>query len=195
MKRREFITLLGGAAAAWPFAARAQRSERIRRVGWLTSFAAGDPVPQGYIAALLQGLQESGWSVGRNVRIDYRWGATNAELKRRYAAELIALGPDVIVTTGDSNTGPLLQATRSVPIVFVLVPDPVGAGFVASLARPGGNATGFLNFEFGMSGKWPELLKQIAPSVTRVAVLRDPSAQAPAWANSAQFKAWCLPCG
>ena len=178
MKRREFITLLGGAAATWPLAARAQRSERIRRVGWLTSFAAGDPVPQGYIAALLQGLQESGWSVGRNVRIDYRWGATNAELKRRYAAELIALGPDVIVTTGDSNTGPLLQATRGVPIVFVLVPDPVGAGFVASLARPGGNATGFLNFEFGMSGKWPELLKQIAPSVTRVAVLRDPSAGA-----------------
>ena len=177
-KRRAFITLLGGAAVSWPLAARAQRSERIRRVGWLTSFAAGDPVPQGYIAALLQGLQESGWSVGRNVRIDYRWGATNAELKRRYAAELIALGPDVIVTTGDSNTGPLLQATRSVPIVFVLVPDPVGAGFVASLARPGGNATGFLNFEFGMSGKWPELLKQIAPSVTRVAVLRDPSAGA-----------------
>ena len=177
-KRRAFITLLGGAAVSWPLAARAQRSERIRRVGWLTSFAAGDPVPQGYIAALLQGLQESGWSVGRNVRIDYRWGATNAELKRRYAAELIALGPDVIVTTGDSNTGPLLQATRGVPIVFVLVPDPVGAGFVASLARPGGNATGFLNFEFGMSGKWPELLKQIAPSVTRVAVLRDPSAGA-----------------
>ena len=178
MRRRDFISLLSGAAVSWPLAARAQRSERIRRVGWLTSFAAGDPVPQGYIAALLQGLQESGWSVGRNVRIDYRWGATNAELKRRYAAELIALGPDVIVTTGDSNTGPLLQATRSVPIVFVLVPDPVGAGFVASLARPGGNATGFLNFEFGMSGKWPELLKQIAPSVTRVAVLRDPSAGA-----------------
>ena len=175
LKRREFITLLGGAAAAWPLAARAQR---MRRVGWLTSLAADDPVPQGYIAALLQGLQESGWSVGRNVRIDYRWGATNAELKRRYAAELIALGPDVIVTTDDSNTGPLLQATRGVPIVFVLVPDPVGAGFVASLARPGGNATGFLNFEFGMSGKWPELLKQIAPSVTRVAVLRDPSAGA-----------------
>jgi len=148
----------------------------MRRVGWLTSQAANDPVAQAYVAALLQGLQEAGWSVGRNVRIDYRWGAANAELKRRYAAELIALVPDVIVTTGDSNTGPLLQATRTVPIVFVLVPDPVGAGFVASLARPGGNATGFLNFEFGMSGKWPELLNQIAPSVTRVAVLRDPSA-------------------
>ena len=167
------MTLLGGAAAAWPFAARAQR---MRRVGWLTSLAADDPVPQGYIAALLQGLQELGWSVGRNVRIDYRWGAANAELKRRYAAELIALSPDVIVTTGDSNTASLLQASRTVPIVFVLVPDPVGAGFVASLARPGDNATGFVNFEFGISGKWPELLKQIAPNVTRVAVLRDPTA-------------------
>jgi len=174
MKRRSFITLLGGAAAACPFAASAQR---MRRVGWLTSLAADDPVPQVYIAALL-GLQELGWSVGRNVRIDYRWAAANAELKRRYAAELIALGPDVIVTTGDSNTASLLQATRTVPIVFVLVPDPVGAGFVASLARPGGNATGFVNFEFGMSGKWPELLKQIAPYVTRVAVLRDPTAGA-----------------
>jgi putative ABC transport system substrate-binding protein len=175
MRRREFITLLGGATAAWPLAARAQKAERVRRIGWLTSQAADDPVAQTYIAALLQGLQESGWSVGRNVRIDERWGAANAELKRRYATELIALGPDVIVTTGDSNTAPLLQATRTVPIVFVLVPDPVGAGFVASLARPGGNATGFMNFEFGMSGKWPELLKQVAPSVIRLAVLRDPT--------------------
>ena len=178
MRRREFITLLGGTAVAWPFAARAQQGERVRRVGWFTSLAADDPVPQAYIAALLQGLQELGWSVGRNVRIDYRWGAANAELKRRYAAELIALSPNVIVTTGDSNTAALLQATRTVPIVFVLVPDPVGAGFAASLARPGGNATGFVNFEFGMSGKWPELLKQIAPYVTRVAVLRDPTAGA-----------------
>ena len=126
MRRREFITLLGGAAAAWPLTARAQQRERMRRVGWLTSQAANDPVAQAYVAALLQGLQEAGWSVGRNVRIDYRWGAANAELKRRYAAELIALVPDVIVTTGDSNTGPLLQATRTVPIVFVLVPHPVG---------------------------------------------------------------------
>src|SRR5215471_9952633 len=133
-KRREFITLLGSAVAVCPFAASAQR---MRRVGWLTSLAADDPVPQGYIAALLQGLQELGWSVGRNLRIDYRWSAANSELKRRDAAELVALGPDVIVTTGDSNTAPLLQATRTVPIVFVLVPDPVGAGFVASLARPG----------------------------------------------------------
>jgi len=164
--------------AAWPLAARAQQGERMRRVGWFTSLAADDPVPQAYIAALLQGLQELGWSVRRNVRIDYRWGAANAELKRRYAAELIALSPDVIVTTGDSNTAALIQATRTVPIVFVLVPDPVGAGFAASLARPGANATGFVNFEFGMSGKWPELLKQIAPYVTRVAVLRDPTAGA-----------------
>ena len=176
MRRREFIALLGGAAVAWPLAARAQQRERMRRVGWLTSLAADDPVPQAYIAALLQGLQQLGWSVGRNLRIDYRWSAANAELKRRYAAELIALSPDVIVTTGDSNTAHLLQVTRNVPIVFVLVPDPVGAGFAASLARPGGNATGFMNFDFGMSGKWPELLKQIAPNVTRVAVLRDPTA-------------------
>jgi putative ABC transport system substrate-binding protein len=178
MKRREFILALGGAAVAWPLAARAQQGERMRRIGWLTSQAADDPVAQAYIAALLQGLQEFGWTVGRNIRIDYRWGAANAELKRRYVAELIALAPDVVVTTGDSNTAPLLQASRTVPIVFVLVPDPVGAGFVASLAHPGGNATGFMNFEFGMSGKWPELLKQIVPSVTRMAVLRDPSAGA-----------------
>jgi len=177
MRRREFLGVLGG-AVAWPLAARAQQGGRVRRIGWLTSLAADDPVPQAYIAALLQGLQELGWTVGRNVRIDYRWGAANAELKRRYAAELIALAPDVVVTTGDSNTAPLLQASRTVPIVFVLVPDPVGAGFVMSLARPGGNATGFMNFEFGMSGKWPELLKQIVPSVTRMAVLRDPSAGA-----------------
>ena len=175
MKRREFITLLGGAAAAWPFAARAQQRERMRRIGFLTSLAADDPVSQAYMAGLLQGLQELGWTVGRNVRIDPRWNATNVELKRRYAAELVALEPDIIVATGDSNTGPLQQATRTVPIVFALVPDPVGAGFVASLARPGGNATGFTNFEYGMSGKWPELLKQVAPGVTRVAVLRDPT--------------------
>jgi putative ABC transport system substrate-binding protein len=175
------MTLLGGAVASSvlrPFTARAQQAERMRRIGWLTSLAADDPVPQTYIAALLQALQELGWTVGRNVRIDYRWGATNAELKRRFVAELIALAPDVIVTIGDSNTAPLLGASRTVPIVFVLVPDPVGAGFVASLARPGGNATGFMNFELGMSGKWPELLKQIAPSVTRMAVLRDPTAGA-----------------
>src|SRR5262245_2409746 len=143
--RREFITLLGGAAAAWPFAARAQKGERMRRVGWFTILAADDPVPQAYIAALLQGLQELGWSVGRNVRIDYRWGAAT-ELKHRYAAELIALSPDVIVTTGDSNTAALLQATRTVPIVFVLVPDPVGGRFSAGLGRTRGKGKGFGNF-------------------------------------------------
>ena len=174
-KRREFITLLGGAAAAWPLAARAQQGERMRRIGFLTSQAAHDPLSQAWMAALLQGLQELGWTVGRNVRIDYRWGATDGELKRRYASELVALVPDVIVTTGDSNTGPVQQVSRTVPIVFVQVPDPVAAGFVASLSRPGGNATGFTNFEYGMSGKWPELLKQIAPHATRVAVLRDPT--------------------
>jgi putative ABC transport system substrate-binding protein len=175
VRRREFITLLGGAAVAWPLAARAQQRERMRRVGFLTSQAAHDPVSQTWMAALLQGLQELGWTVGRNVRIDFRWGATDGELKRKYVAELLALAPDVIVTTGDSNTGPVQQASRTVPIVFAQVPDPVAAGFVASLARPGGNATGFTNFEYGMSGKWPELLKQIVPHATRVAVLRDPT--------------------
>jgi putative ABC transport system substrate-binding protein len=167
--------LLGGAAAGLPMTARAQQRERMRRVGFLTSLAADDPVSQAYMAGLLQGLQELGWIVGRNVRIDSRWRATDAEVKRRYAAELVALAPDIIVATGDSNTGPLQQATRTVPIVFALVPDPVSAGFVASLARPGGNVTGFTNFEYAMSGKWPELLKQLAPGMTRAAVLRDPT--------------------
>jgi len=173
LQRREFIAGLGS-AAAWPLAVRAQQRERVRRIGWLTSQAADDPLYQTYMAALLQSLQQLGWTVGRNVQFDYRWGAVNAELKRRYAAELVALAPDVILTTGDSNVGPLLQET-AVPIVFVGVPDPVGSGFVASLARPGGNATGFTNFEFGLSAKWPEALKQIAPGLSRVAVLRDPS--------------------
>jgi putative tryptophan/tyrosine transport system substrate-binding protein len=177
MKRREFITLLGGLgiAAALPLAARGQQRDRIRRIGFLTSLAADDPVSQTYMAGLLQGLQELGWTVGRNVRIDSRWNAIDAELKRRYAAELVGLAPDIIVATGDSNTRPLQQATRDVPIVFALVPDPVSAGFVASLGRPGGNATGFTNFDYAVSGKWAELLKQVAPGVTRLAVLRDPT--------------------
>jgi putative ABC transport system substrate-binding protein len=177
MLRREFIAGLGS-AAAWPVVVQAQQRERMRRIGWLTSQAADDPVYQTYIAALLHALQELGWIVGRNVQFEYRWGAVGAELKRKYAAELVALVPDVILTTGDSNVGPLLQQTRTVPIVFVGVPDPVGSGFVASLARPGGNVTGFTNFEFGMSAKWPEVLKQIAPGLTRVAVLRDPTSPA-----------------
>ena len=174
MKRREFITLLGG-AAAWPLAARAQQSERMRRIGVLMPFAADDPEGQARIAALLQELQPLGWTVGRNVRIDYRWSAGDAVNMRKYAAELVALAPDVILTSGAAGAAPLLQATRTVPIVFVLVADPVGAGFVDSLARPGGNATGFTAVEYGFSGKWLELVKQIAPAVTRVAVIRDPA--------------------
>jgi putative ABC transport system substrate-binding protein len=173
MRRREFITLLGGAAAGWPLAAGAQ--ERTRRIGVLSALAADDPESMGRIAAFLQGLQELGWSVGRNVRIDYRWGASDADRARRSAAELVALVPDVILANGGSIMAPLQQVTRTVPIVFAAVADPVGSGFVASLARPGGNATGFANFEYGISGKWLELLKQLTPAVKRVAVLRDPT--------------------
>ena len=174
MKRREFITLLGGAAAAWPLAARAQQPERVPRIGVLMASAADDPENQARMAAFLQGLAQLGWTDGRNVRIDTRWATTNADDLRRHAAELAALTPDVLVAaSGTSTVAPLLQATRAVPIVFVAVVDPVGAGFVASLARPGGNATGFLMFEYGLSGKWLELLKQVAPGVTRAAVLRD----------------------
>jgi putative tryptophan/tyrosine transport system substrate-binding protein len=161
--------------AAWPLAARAQQGERVRRIGVFMNLASDDAEGQARNAAFLQGLQESGWTVSRNVQIDYRWSAGDAELFRRHAAELAVLAPDVILATGSATVGPLLQATRTVPIVFVQVPDPVGAGFVESLARPGGNATGFTIFEYGISGKWLELLKEIAPSVTRVAVLRDPA--------------------
>jgi len=173
MKRREFITLLGGAAAAWPVAARAQPGERMRRIGVLNPAAADDAVFQARIGAFLQELALLGWSIGRNVRIDIRWATTNAGEIRRQAAELVALAPDVILAAGDTTLPPLLQATRSVPIVFAVSTDPVGAGYVDSLARPGGNATGFMVFEFGMGGKFLELLKEIAPGVTRVAVLRD----------------------
>ena len=175
MRRRKFITLLGGVAAGWPLAARAQQPEPIRRVGVLMSTAEDDAESKARIAAFLHGLQQSGWTEGRNVRIDIRWPAGDADRIRRYAAELVALAPDAILATGSATLGPLLQATRAVPIVFVIVPDPVGAGFVESLARPGGNATGFLMFEYGITGKWVELLKQIAPGVTRVAVIRDPA--------------------
>jgi putative tryptophan/tyrosine transport system substrate-binding protein len=175
VRRREFITLLGGAAVAWPLAARAQQGERMRRIGVFMNLASDDAEGQARNAAFLQGLQQSGWTVSRNVQIDYRWSAGDAELFRRHAAELAVLAPDVILATGSATVGPLLQATRTVPIVFVQVPDPVGAGFVESLARPGGNATGFTIFEYGISGKWLELLKEIAPSVTQVAVLRDPA--------------------
>jgi putative ABC transport system substrate-binding protein len=175
MRRRQFIALLGG-AAAWPLAARAQQPGGMRRIGVLMASAADDLESQARVAAFVQGLAQLGWSDGRNVRIDIRWATTNADDLRRHAAELAALAPDVLVAaTGTATAAPLLQATRTVPIVFVVVIDPVGAGFVASLARPGGNATGFTTFEYGLSGKWLELLKQIAPGVTRVAVLRDPA--------------------
>jgi putative ABC transport system substrate-binding protein len=175
LERRDFITLLGGAAAAWPLAARAQQGERVRRVGVLMTTAAADPESPIRIAAFLQGLHKSGWTDARNLRIEYRWGAGNAEFTRQYAAELVALAPDVILAAGATAIPPLQQATRSVPIMFAATADPVAAGFVDSLARPGGNITGFTNFEYGMSGKWLELLKEIAPGVTRVAVLRDPA--------------------
>ena len=175
IRRREFITLLGG-VAAWPLAARAQQGERVRRIGIILPAAADDPESQARLAAFHQGLALLGWTIGRNVRIDTRWATTNAAEIRRHAAELVALAPDVILASGTSTVGPLLQATRTVPIVFPLVGDPVGAGFVESLARPGGNATGFMAWEFSIAGKWLELLKQIAPGVTRVAVLRDPQA-------------------
>jgi putative ABC transport system substrate-binding protein len=173
MRRREFISLLGGAITVWPLAARAQ-SERVRRIGVLMSLAADDKEGQARLAAFLHGLQELGWIDGRNVRVDTRWGAGDNERARKYIAELVALKPDVILASGGSLVAPLLQATRTVPIVFTQTPDPVGAGFVESLARPGGNATGFSNVDYGMGGKWLELLKQIAPSVTRMAVVRDP---------------------
>jgi putative ABC transport system substrate-binding protein len=175
MLRREFITLLGGAAAAWPFTARAQQGERMRRIGVLLPATADDAEFQARVRAFLQELAQSGWTIGRNVRIDTRWATANADDIRRHAAELAALAPDVILVHGTSTVAPLLQATRSVPIVFTAVSDPVASGFVDSLARPGGNATGFMNFEFSLSGKWLELLKQIAPNVTRAAVLRDPA--------------------
>jgi ABC-type uncharacterized transport system substrate-binding protein len=174
IRRREFITLVGG-AIAWPIAARAQHGERTRRVGVLMSAGAGDAVTQVRYAAFLQGLQQSGWEVGRNVRIETRWATGSADNTRQLAAELVALSPDVILAAGSVSTGPLLQVTRSVPIVFVHTPDPVGAGFVNSMSRPGGNATGFINFEYGMGAKWLELLKQIVPSVTRAAIVRDPA--------------------
>jgi putative ABC transport system substrate-binding protein len=175
MKRREFITLLGGAAAVWPLPARAQPPERMRRISVVMPFTSDDPESMPRVAAFLQGLQELGWTDGRNVRIDFRWAAGDADRYRRYAEELVAIAPNIIVATGSSALGPLQRATRTVPIVFVQVSDPVGAGFVESLAHPGGNATGFTQYEYGMSGKWLELLKQIAPHFTRAAVVRDPA--------------------
>ena len=175
MQRREFISLIGGAAAAWPLVAHAQQAERMRRIGVLMSLAADDRQGQARLAAFVEGLRELGWIDGRNMRIDIRWAGGNAANTRKYAAELVALAPDVVLASGGALVGTLLQTTRTVPIVFTQTPDPVGAGFVDSLARPGGNATGFTAFEYGISGKWLELLKEIAPRVTRAAILRDPA--------------------
>jgi putative ABC transport system substrate-binding protein len=175
MRRREFISLLCGATVAWPIAARAQQGDRMRRVGILLPAAANDAVWQDRLGAFLQGLGLLGWTIGRNLRVDTRWATPNAAEIRKHAAELAALAPDAILAAATSSVLPLLQATRTVPIIFTATNDPVGAGFVDSLARPGGNATGFMNWEFSMGAKWLELLKQIAPGVTRVAVLRDAS--------------------
>jgi putative ABC transport system substrate-binding protein len=174
MKRREFITLLGG-AAAWPLVARAQQGERMRRIAVLMNLAADDPQSMARITAFLQGLQQLGWTDGQNVAIEYRWGGGDPECIRKFAAELVALAPDVILAVGSFTVLPLQQVSRTVPIVFANVTDPVGAGIVANLARPGGNATGFTTFEYGISAKWLELLKQIGSGITRAAVLRDPT--------------------
>lgn len=171
MRRREFITLLGGTAVAWPLIARAQQSERVRRVGVLTGQRPEDAENKARRAAFEQGLQQLGWTPGRNVRIDYRFSRGDAATSRKQAEELVALAPDVIVSSGSFSTGMLLRVTHTVPVVFAIVPDPVGSGFVDSLSQPGGNATGFMQFEYGLSGKWLELLKEIVPSLKRVMVL------------------------
>jgi putative tryptophan/tyrosine transport system substrate-binding protein len=173
MGRREFVALLGGAAATWPLATRAQQGERVRRIGALINFAADDMEGQRRFAAFLQALQEAGWEVGRNVRVDIRW-AGDVEFNSKHAMELLALAPDVFLAAGAPTVRALQKATRTVPIVFTSSADPVGAGLVASLALPGGNATGFSSFDYNIGGKWLEFLKQIAPNVTRVAILRDP---------------------
>jgi len=173
MLRRNFITLLAGAAAAWPLRARAQQGEHVRRIGVLNPASANDPVWQARIGAFQQELALKGWAIGRNLRVDIRWATTNAAEIRKQAADLVALAPDVILAAGDSTVPPLMQATPTVPIVFPVSSDPIGAGYVESLARPGGNVTGFMIFEYGASGKWLEVLKEVAPAVTRVAVLRD----------------------
>jgi putative ABC transport system substrate-binding protein len=174
LKRRDFITLAGGAAVTWPMAAQAQQPGQKRRVGMLYGIAADDPNAQAEYAAFLQGLQQLGWTEDR-VSIERRWAGGDAAALRKYAAELVALAPDAILAVGSASVGPLLEATRAVPIVFVITPDPVGAGYVDSLSRPGGNATGFMMFEYSLCGKWLELLKEIAPGVTRAAVLRNPA--------------------
>lgn len=201
MRRREFIAGLGGAAAAWPVVGRAQQGERVRRIGLLTGLQKNDPEGQLQFSALLEGLQRIGWTEGRNLRIETRWGAGNAISMGKQSAELLALAPEVILAVGGVSMQVLFQSATSVPIVFVQVLDPVGAGYVASLARPGNNITGFTNFEYGIAGKWLEILKEIAPGVTRVAVLRDPAATsgtaqlAAIQAVAAQFRVDVTPVG
>ena len=175
MKRREFIGLVSGAVAAWPLPLRSQQLDRKRKIGVLAGIAADDREGTARLAAFSQGLEQLGWTEGRNLDIEYRWAAGSRADLRKYAAELVALAPDVILATGGTSLGALLEVTRVVPIVFTIVPDPVGSGFVESLARPGGNATGFLQFEYTLSGKWLELLKQIVPQLTQAAVLWDPT--------------------
>ncbi len=178
MKRRDFIAFLGGAAAAWPLAAGAQQTERVRVIGMINALGSDDPEAVGRIAVLEQALRQSGWVVGRNLKFEIRQIGADVDRLGSYVAEQVALAPDVIVAIGSLPVGPLQQATHTIPIVFVNAPDPVGAGFVQSMAHPGGNITGFSNFEYSMSGKWAELLKQIAPNVTRALVLRDPTSAA-----------------
>jgi putative ABC transport system substrate-binding protein len=185
MRRREFITLVGGAAATWPLAVRAQQGERVRRLGVLMNTTAEEPAAQSYVAQFQQGMQEFGWSVGRNLHIDLRWGGGDADLTRRYAAELAALSPDIMLAAGGPVVRAIQRASSSVPIVFAQSIDPVGAGIVASLSRPAGNVTGFTQFEYGLSGKWPELLKEVAPGTKFVGVLRDP-------ANPAGIGQWAI---
>jgi putative tryptophan/tyrosine transport system substrate-binding protein len=175
MKRREFITLIVGAIASWPLAVRSQQPEQIRRIGVLMNIAENDPEAAVRVAALVQALKERGWIVGTNLQIEYRWAAGDSKLYRKYAPELVALAPAVILVVGGTGTGELQRATNTIPIVFVGTTDPVNRGLIESMARPGGNTTGFIEYEFGLSGKWLELLKQIAPNVSRVMVVRDPS--------------------
>src|SRR6516225_293508 len=177
MRRRDFVRAIIGSATAWPLTLRAQQSKPkpMRRVAVLMPYGANDPQAQNRNAAFLQGLQQLGWTVGENVQIDYRWSAGSEDDTRKYAAELVALAPDVIFSSGAAGVEPLRRATRTVPIVFVMVPDPVGAGFIASMARPGGNITGFSQFDYSIAAKWLALLKEIAPNTTRAAVLRDPA--------------------
>jgi putative tryptophan/tyrosine transport system substrate-binding protein len=176
VRRRDFIKAIAGLGATWPLAARAQQPERMKRVGWLAGgLAENDPESKARRTAFVQSLRELGWTEGQNIQIDYRWGAGNADVTRKYAAELVTLAPDVTLGIASQAVSALQQASRTIPIIFVLVPDPIGAGFVDSLARPGGNATGFTTFDYGFGGKWLELLKEIAPGVKRVAVIRDPT--------------------